>query len=54
MTSRDKKFALTLIRMAATGIAGGIALIASAKKIGEQIEQNEMKRIEGECEKYED
>lgn len=54
MTSRDKKFVLTLVKMAVTGIAGGIALIASAKKIGEQIEQNEVRKIEEEGEKNED
>lgn len=50
MTSRDKKFVLTLVKMAVTGIA----LIASAKKIGEQIEQNEVRKIEEEGEKNED
>lgn len=39
------KFAITLVKMAATGIAGGLALINSAKKIGEMIERNEKEKI---------
>ncbi len=47
------KFVITLVKMAATGIAGGLALINSAKKIGEMIERNEKEKI-SEGERYED
>lgn len=42
---KKRQFVFTLIRMAATGIAGGIALIASAKKIGEKISENSVEKI---------
>lgn len=50
---RKRQFAFTLIRMAATGIAGGIALIASAKRVGEKISEKNMAKITEE-EKHED
>lgn len=51
--NRKMQFAITLVKMAATGIAGGIALISSAKRIGEMISDKNIEEI-AEEKKHED
>lgn len=50
---RRRQFVFTLVKMAATGIAGGIALITSAKRVGDMISERNIDKI-AEEEKHED